>query len=372
MDLRMEVYSPELQLIDILEEFDVVYWEKQAYSPGSFKVTSRITEKTAALLQQDNVILLEGKTAGVIETIQADSTKEGSKLEISGCLLPGILSRRILWGTYNLSGTAPAIMNALVSDCCVTPTRGPQPSDRRYSFLSLADVPVGGETIRKQKTGGTLADALEEVGEANNVTWDVELDPATSQAVFYTRFGVDRSVNSGAEVPVFYSTELDDVISSSYTSSNTGTCNVALIGGQVPDEGSRVYANIDNHQTGIARRELFVDARDLSPEPPDEEPLTDEEYLALLTSRGSEKLAEVRPSQSFTADIKTYESTYEFETDFFLGDTITVTDENLGISIDAVVTGAQRSVSRNGETLTLTLGYDVPTLQKIIKRKADG
>lgn len=122
--------------------------------------------------------------------------------------------------------------------------------------------------------------------------------------------------------------------------------------------------------TGFQRRELYIDARDLQSDSDPDKPLTEEEYTAVLTARGKEKLAEHQLVRSFSAEIRTYNPTYIYGQDFFLGDTITVTDQRLGVTVDAVVQGAERTVSGQGETLTLTLGFGPPTLYDILKRKA--
>ena len=121
---------------------------------------------------------------------------------------------------------------------------------------------------------------------------------------------------------------------------------------------------------GFQRRELYIDARDLQSDSDPDKPLTEEEYTAVLTARGKEKLAEHQLVRSFSAEVRTYDPTYSYGQDFFLGDTITVTDQHLGVTVDAVVQGAERTVSGQGETLTLTLGFGPPTLYDILKRKA--
>lgn len=123
--------------------------------------------------------------------------------------------------------------------------------------------------------------------------------------------------------------------------------------------------------TGLSRRELFIDARDLQSDSDPDNPLTAEEYAALLVNRGRQKLAENQLVRSFAAEVRTYNPTYPYGEDFLLGDTITVADERLGITVDAVVTGAERSVSKQGESLTLTLGYGQPTIFDKLKQKED-
>jgi len=122
--------------------------------------------------------------------------------------------------------------------------------------------------------------------------------------------------------------------------------------------------------TGLARREIFVDARDLQSDADPDNPLTPEEYAAVLTTRGEERLAENQLVQSFSTVVRTLDPTYEYGVDFFLGDTITAIDERQGVTAGAVVQAVQRSVSAEGEGLLLTLGYGQPTIYDILKRKA--
>ena len=122
--------------------------------------------------------------------------------------------------------------------------------------------------------------------------------------------------------------------------------------------------------TGLSRRELYIDARDLQSDSGLDKPLTAEEYAALLSNRGLEKLAEYQLVKSFAATVRTLDPTYTMGRDFHLGDTITVIDQRLGVTVDAVVQGVERSVSEAGEGMVLTLGYGQPTLYDILKRKA--
>lgn len=118
------------------------------------------------------------------------------------------------------------------------------------------------------------------------------------------------------------------------------------------------------------RRELYIDARDLQSDGDPDKPLTTEEYAALLTNRGREKLAEHQLVRSFAATVRDRGATYVLGEDYQLGDTITVIDDRLGVTANAVAQGVTRSVGRDGESMELTLGYGQPTIYDILKRKA--
>lgn len=118
------------------------------------------------------------------------------------------------------------------------------------------------------------------------------------------------------------------------------------------------------------RREIYIDARDLQSDSDPDNPLTPEEYTAVLQNRGLQKLAENQLVKSFAAVIRTVAPTYALGEDFQLGDTITMIDANLGVTVDAVVQGVTHSVSREGEQTEFTFGYGQPTIYDTLRKAA--
>lgn len=256
MDLKMEVYTPFLELVGILEAHRSVIWEEKPFSAGSFSVDCLITEGSKTLLVPDNIIWIEGETAGTIQYFHENSDETGDYITVKGPNLTRILGDRILWGRYDLSGTAPQIMHQLVDDCCVRPTRGDVEA-RKIPGLVILDPPAGGGIIHVQRTGGDLLTALEELGAAYNVAFGVRFNPAVPQMEFWTRWGQNRTVWQTVNEPVFYSWELDDVLSSEYSYNAQDYRNVALVAGE--GEGKdRVMVTVEND----------VDEPPAPPEPP--------------------------------------------------------------------------------------------------------
>lgn len=233
----MEVYTPALELIGMLEIQQSVIWEKKAFGAGSFSVEALITDKSRDLLVPDNILWIEADTAGIIEHIDQKAGEDGPYITAKGSDLTGILDRRILWGQYDLSGKADDIMRRLVDDCCINPTRGDANARKIPSFVLEAYTPADWlPSIRIQKTGGTLLEALEELGETYGVAFGVQFNPEVPRMEFWVRPGVDRSTHQIVNEPVFYSTELDDVLSSEYTYESGNYRNMVLVAGE--GEGS--------------------------------------------------------------------------------------------------------------------------------------
>ena len=57
------------------------------------------------------------------------------------------------------------------------------------------------------------------------------------QMEFWARPGVDRSVHQSVLEPFFYSTELDDVLSSQYSYDSGNYRNIALVAGEGEGDG---------------------------------------------------------------------------------------------------------------------------------------
>lgn len=232
MDLKMEIYSPDLEVLGRLQTCRSVIWEEKAFSAGSFSVESLITEEARALLVPDHILWIEGNTAGIIEYIHLKTGEDGPYITAKGRMLSGILDRRILWGRYSLSGTVTDIMRDLVEDCCIHPTRGDVESRKIRNLVLEKNSPAGGAVIRSQRTGGSLLEVLEDLGETYGVSFGVRFNPEVPRMEFWCRHGVDWSVHQTHNEPVFYSTELYDVLASEYAYDSGDHRNIALVAGE--------------------------------------------------------------------------------------------------------------------------------------------
>ena len=111
-----------------------------------------------------------------------------------------------------------------------------------------------------------------------------------------------------------------------------------MIGGE--GEGIERFTSILKNAsvTGLARREIFVDASAQSKTYKDdsgtEQTLTDAEYDVQLKALGNQELAKYAITETFNGAIDLTNGSFRYGTDFFLGDVVTVQDIEIGLYIN--------------------------------------
>lgn len=354
-----------------LGQFTSLIWPDAFSGYAKFELWSPINEDNAELIQKGNVLWTGGENAGVIEIIKSTVDNKGKKTyNVKGRTLEKYLTDRIVWSTFISSGYASTIMYSLVDDNLVNPIN----KKRKIPWLELApDTHIGRKISQYQKTGGEVYDAVQTLASDSDIGFNVLFDPENKKLIFEVRAGMDRTENNpDGNEPVVFSTELEDILSSSYYTNNQDEKTVALVQGE--DSGSNRKSVIvgDDEAEGFDRKELYVDARDLQSEVYHDDgtttKLTDEEYANTLSQRGDEKLAEYPVTETFEAQIRQFgDVQYEYGVDYFKGDKVTVVDEELGISVSARITQVEEDFSEE-YALVLTFGYSYPTSLQKVKR----
>lgn len=354
-----------------LGQFTSLIWPDAFSGYANFELWSPINEDNAELIRKGNVLWTGGENAGVIEIIKSTVDKDGKKTyNVKGRTLEKYLTDRIVWGTFVGSGYASTIIYGLVDDNLINPTK----KKRKIPWLELApDTHIGRRVSQYQKTGGEVYDAVQTLAADSDIGFNVLFVPREKKLIFEVRTGIDRTENNpDGNEPVVFSTELEDILSSSYYTNNQDEKTVALVQGE--DTGSNRKSVIvgDDEAEGFDRKELYVDARDLQSEVYHDDgtttKLTDEEYTDTLAQRGDEKLSEYPATETFEAQIRQFgDVQYEYGVDYFKGDKVTVIDEELGISVSARITQVEEDFSEE-YALVLTFGYSYPTTLQKVKR----
>lgn len=376
-DIEIHVYKLDNNTFDALgqiNQFTSLIWPDKFNGYTSFELNVPLTDENKTLIKKGNIIWCGGDNAAMIEIIQSDTNDEGQKTyKVKGRTLEMLLTTRIIWGTYLCQGKhSSTAMYEIVDTQCVNPTQ----ENRKIPFLECAEDEQMGRLISFQKTGGEVYDSLVSVATEAELGFSILFRPREKKLIFKVNEGVDRTaiVQSGEGSPlVVFSTDLEDILSSSYYTNDQDTKSTAYVAGEGDGADRKYIVSGDNASPGFLRRELYVDARDLQSEVFNEDGTTttinEDDYRDMLNDRGKEKLAEHVITESFEAKMRVVgDIQYQYGVDYFKGDKVLVQDIELGIQVIATISEVSENYDDEYE-LMITFGYEYPTLIEKIKKQ---
>lgn len=319
---NLYVLNKDFESVAVLDDYSSVIWTDRYWEPGDFEIEVPASAEALENYQIDYYIWnSQSEHVMIIEEITVESNAEtGPTIILAGRSLESILDRRIIWGLITLSGNLQTAVQKVLNTHVISPST----SSRAIDFLSFetsTDEAITSLTIDSQYTGDTVLDVIQDICQERNLGFKITM-PEDGQWVFKLYAGVDRSYGQDENPYVIFSPKFENLMNSNAYTSKTEYKTIALVGGE--GEGAdRTYASVSVSSgggSGLSRRELFVDARDLSSTVEGEE-LSDSEYTAQLQQRGAEKLAENIIIETFEGETETT-SSFTYGVDFNMGDIV--------------------------------------------------
>lgn len=347
--MDLVIVNHEFQKISVVDIYKSFIWTDRYDEYGDFEIYVTMSEETLNIFQNGYYIVTDiSDRVMIIEDISLTTDVEnGSFLIITGRSLESILDRRIIWNQTILyrNSTIENVIKTLLNDAIINPSI----SNRRIdNFIykdstdpAITNLRLAGDI---QFTGDNLYEAIHEICNVFEIGFKITLNDE-SQFVFELYAGKDRSYMQGILPCVEFSPSFDNLITSDFKIVTTGYKNVTLVAGE--GEGAdrtTISINSDDY-SGLNRRELYTDARDLSSNV-DDGTLTPEQYQQVLTNRGIAKLAETQVESDFDAKVD-YVQPYVYNEDFFMGDVVQFQNE-FGVSSQVRITEFISSDSENG------------------------
>lgn len=376
------VMNTNLETLAIVDAYEEFIWTDRYYGYGDFELYTAMKPELLEFIKQDYYIMKrDSDRVMIIEKILITAdTENGNHITVSGRSLESILDRRVIWGQRTLSGNLQNAIKTLLNENVISPSNTKRKINS-FVFRASTDPLITEKTIEAEYTGDNLYEVIQKLCEENEIGFKITFE--NRQFIFQLYAGADRSYDQTDNPYVVFSPKFDNIVSSNYIESKSSLKNVALVGGE--GEGAeRTYTAVGSY-TGLDRREMFVDARDLSrevtvttepvaevneisetessgittysdiwsdpdysmslgpgfdrneddsedgsvevlPDSTETITLTEEEYIALLRQRGKEHLAENVSVRSFEGQMETTVM-YRYGEDFFDGDIVQIANE---------------------------------------------
>lgn len=370
----VEIRNASRDLIGIIDNAESIIWESAYYSTGQFEIYVKVTPLTVQLLTVGNYVTRPNDVnVGVIENLNITWTQESGRMIIaSGRFAKSLLDRRLI---YKLTGTSiqPSMSSGLVevavrklvNDNIIASNI----AARNIPFLRLGPLQniqkrilsETGEAGRVQTSYGGLLEHTDSLLQEYSLGAYMSLDRNTKNLLYNVIEGKDMSVgNTSGNVPLIFSQDFDNLLSSNYNYQTTALKTTALIGGA--GEGTeRFCVMIGDNAAGLSRREVFVDASSQSKTykeegAEEEKTYTDAEYSDLLKAHGQQNIAQLQIVETFTGDVDVMNTDKVFGKDFWIGDIITIQDTQLSAYINTRILTATEVQDTNGYKLAISYG----------------
>jgi hypothetical protein len=323
MDLR--VLNTNFEEIGVLDTFESLIWADRYSSCGEFEFYTSKMNPTIDLKPDYYITSDDSEHVMIVEDKNNSSdVEDGNHLKKTGRSLEIILDRRVVWVQTILTGNLQNGIKKLLDENLISPTDVSRQIPN-FIFEATTDPAITSLSVEAQFTGDSVYTAVKDLCDSKNIGFKVTLNDL-NQFVFKLYAGTDRSYDQIAHPFIEFSPDFENLINSNYIESKKPLKTVTLVAGE-GEGAARKTISVSapgGAGSGLSRREMFTDARDIS-STIDGGTLTTEQYNAQLTQRGSEDLAKNVIVKSFESQAETTRM-YLYGRDFFMGDIVQVAD----------------------------------------------
>lgn len=349
--MNFYLLNANLDYVQVIEVYTSMIWTTRYYAAGDFELYAPATTELLNTIKRNMYIVRDDDLtqAMIISNFEVKTDVEnGDYITITGQSLKSILARRIIWTQTVLNGNVETCIRQLITENAISPTI----PDRTIINLVLGNTIGLTGTINAQYTGDNLAETLTAIGQTYGIGWDVLLDLPNKQFKFVLQQGTNRTYSQNTVPRVIFSNEYENLLTTDYMFNSENYKNVALVAGE--GEGTARKTVSVGGAIDLLRYELFVDARDISSNDGEINPI---EYTKLLQERGDEALSETRIIKTIEGEIEA-NYTYKLNVDYFLGDLVEVIND-YGVSMSPRIIEVIECWDANGYTCIPTFNTDV-------------
>lgn len=323
--MELFVLNADFESIAVIDTYESMIWTDRYNAYGDFEIYFAMDENLLEYIKEDYYLWLkDSEHSMIIEDIKIDAdTEEGNRLIVTGRSLESILERRIIWGQRIFSGNLQNAIQIMLNENIISPSV----ADRKianFIFVPSTDSKITSLTIDNQYTGDDLYTVIKGLCEENNIGFKIVLTD-DNQFAFSLYAGADRSYDQTENTTYGFSPNFENINNSNYFSSKAGYRNVTLVAGEGEGEGASRKTTVVGSASGLDRRELFTDARDISSDTEDGT-LSDAEYIAQLRTKGLKNLADHMITTAFEGEVEVTRL-FKYGEDFFIGDIVQIANE---------------------------------------------
>lgn len=379
--MDLQVLDKNFDTVVIIDTYESFNWTDRYNDAGEFELIIVLdetqTSKDLLSLFKEDYYLYFGMSEHlmIVEDIHITTdNEEGNKLIVAGRSLESILDRRIVWeqSVYPVNALVKNVYLSIINNSMGSQAEANRqianlvvvtPTDTYINSLKLE----GGA----QYTGDNVYEVITHICKLKKIGFKIVWSVQNGENKFVISLynGTDRTYDQTKNPnlpPVIFSPYFENIDNTSYYKSIKTFKTINLVAGEGEGKNrKRKSAQRSGSYTGLYRREMYTDARDISSSIDDNQTMTDTAYKSLLATRGKEKLAEDENSiaETFEGEVD-YRTSFKYGEDYFLGDMVEVADI-YGHETPARI--SEITYSYDEEGFSINPSFTVPDDEEIIE-----
>lgn len=349
------IMNQNFEIIDCIDQYISLIWTTRYCKRGDFELMVKASKESVQKLQKGLYLVREDDVNGtfrqnvmVVQNIQIQTdVEDGDNFIVSGYDLKDIVHSRVICAqtVFNNSTVKNAVKKLL--DENIISASASRRIVTHFNFDNTSSV-GSTESMTGQVTGDNLGDYIEELLDKYGYGYRIYVDDGEMYLSLID--GTNRSMEQSTYQYVIFSSSFDNLLSTDYSEDTRDFANVAYVAGE--GEGADRKITFVGLASGLARREIWVDARDISS---NDGEISADTYTTMLQNRGRENLAEHSVTTLFDGNVNNTVN-YKLGVDYFLGDIVQVVTD-YGITLPARITEIIESDDINGSMLLPTFEY---------------
>ena len=325
------VYDKDLNRIGTIETWVSLFWQEGYNTVGTFVIECQQTKDVAKLLKVGNYIGRgDFKTLCFIRSVEV----RDHLIVANGHPAVNILGERVSTAVIK-NQNAEEAMRSLVAN--MSP----------WECVEVGELAGITEKFERQISDKTLLEYCEEIAAEIDAGFRFRFDKANKKLLFEVYKPVKNE-------NLVFATKFGNLAEIIYSETDNQFKNVAVVAG-AGEGDARTTVTVGNlTASGAARREMYVDARNVQ----FEEGEAEEAYKTRLENEGLEKLAAQIKIENLSAEI----NSDDFGKRYNLGDVVTCILDDLGVKLDTRIIGFSYT-SQNNQAIT-ELEFGKPIIRR--------
>ena len=357
----LEIFSPQLESVGILDVYSSLVWERRYAESGYFEITAPATVEIISMLSAGNIVTKPGAVeSGKIEQKYICDTENGATITVSGRFLSHLLYGHIVMAEKELSGNVEELMRQLVTDTVMDSS-----SVDYLPLLQLGELSGITAETTVYCNYPDLYEYLTAITASTGIMFRIRFDVIARTLIFECYGGVDRSANQMENPQIVFSEDDDTLSGAEYEYDRTAEIN-SVVARYYGDYGEVIVDYNPDNKTGEDKRTLSITGSCVTTNDSNGERVLDQTATeSALLSAAKGRLIEV--TDNFTASVIGDMPRYKI--DYDIGDTVTVRHTEWGITVNKRIEKITETEDENGPSTIPTFGSPLPSIAAILKNK---